>query len=480
MGAAALAVPGGTVFCSGRQQSSNQALPEKGRKEGTLPAYSHVFWTQSQQQIDGFGISGAFHQAHNLMSYPKSDVTKVLNLLFSQTSGAGFSIVRNIVGDGGSWGKETDGPTPSIEPREGVWDWTGDEDQIWFMNEAKARGCTRFMSTVWSPPAWMKTNRSVVNGGSLAVEKYQAFADYLSTYVRGYKQFHNIDIYAISPTNEPDWQTSYSSCVWTGEQLRDFLKYFLMPTFRPDNVTARVIIGEGSLWREDYFLPSLNDPVAVNGVDVVAAHAYGRTPESFPPLSERTGRFDTALKQKKPIWQTEVCAGVPNDTAIGDGLYWAKLMHRHLCENQVSAWCYWWGMSCYNNRSALVYMDLAEKNLTVAKRLFAIGNYSRFIRPGYFRVDAHANPVHGVYVSAYRDASSSQLVIVVINENSTSNEVGFHIGDFKASVTQPYRTSATEDLAPLPEIPIVNSVIQAKLLGNSINTFVVGGFVRTP
>jgi hypothetical protein len=77
MGTAALAVPGGTVFCPGGQQSSNQALPEKGRKEGTLPVYSHVFWTQSQQQIDGFGISGAFHQAHNLMSYPKSDVTRV-------------------------------------------------------------------------------------------------------------------------------------------------------------------------------------------------------------------------------------------------------------------------------------------------------------------------------------------------------------------------------------------------------------------
>ena len=57
-------------------------------------------------------------------------MSRVLDLLFSQTAGAGLSIVRNIVGDGGVWGKETDGPTPTIEPREGVWEWTGDEEQI--------------------------------------------------------------------------------------------------------------------------------------------------------------------------------------------------------------------------------------------------------------------------------------------------------------------------------------------------------------
>ncbi len=156
-----------------------------------------VDWTKAAQEIDGFGASAAFHMADNLMGFPDPQRAEVLDALFSDTKGAGLSIVRNFVGDGGSWGSSTNGPSPSIEPEEGTWNWTGDEDEIWFMREAAARGCTRYMSTVWSPPAWMKTNNNVV-GGRLRPDKYQAFAEYLSMYVRGYKEHHDIDIYAIS------------------------------------------------------------------------------------------------------------------------------------------------------------------------------------------------------------------------------------------------------------------------------------------
>ena len=115
--------------------------------------------------MDGFGASAAFHMAQNLRNFPESSRKDILDLLFSTTKGAGLSMVRNIVGDGGSWGTPLNGPTPSIEPAEGTWNWTGDEEQIWFMKEAAARGCTRSMSTVWSPPAWMKTNHNVIKGG---------------------------------------------------------------------------------------------------------------------------------------------------------------------------------------------------------------------------------------------------------------------------------------------------------------------------
>jgi glucuronoarabinoxylan endo-1,4-beta-xylanase len=132
-----------------------------------------VRWYATRQEIDGFGGSGAFHQAGHLMRYPEEARTAMLDLLFSRQGGIGLSIVRNIVGDGGAWGDEIDGPTPSIEPVEGVWNWSGDEEQIWLMREAARRGCTRFMSTVWSPPAWMKTNGSVIDGGELRTDTYR-------------------------------------------------------------------------------------------------------------------------------------------------------------------------------------------------------------------------------------------------------------------------------------------------------------------
>ena len=87
-----------------------------------------VDWEDERQVIEGFGGSGAFHQAANLMTFPARDQELILDLLFSQEKGVGLSIVRNIIGDGGDWGEKIDGPTPSIEPEEGVWNWSGDED----------------------------------------------------------------------------------------------------------------------------------------------------------------------------------------------------------------------------------------------------------------------------------------------------------------------------------------------------------------
>ena len=91
-----------------------------------------VDWNRTAQEIDGFGASGAFQMARNLMNFPEPQRTEVLDILFSQSNGAGLSMVRNIVGDGGTVG----GASPTFEPQEGVWDWTVDEDQIWLMKQA--------------------------------------------------------------------------------------------------------------------------------------------------------------------------------------------------------------------------------------------------------------------------------------------------------------------------------------------------------
>ena len=461
----------GTALTINRELTAGDGTPAlPDGHQDTRPVVVHVNRKGPQQEIQGFGVSAAFHQAHNLMSYPRADVSRVLDLLFSQTTGAGLSIVRNIVGDGGSWGEATDGPTPTIEPREGVWKWTGDEDQIWFMNEAKSRGCTRFISTVWSPPAWMKTNGDVAGGGALRKDKYQAFADYLSAYTRGYKKHHGIELYAISPANEPDFTAPYSSCRWTGEELRDFLKIYLRPTIKRNSVPVRVMIAEQSNWGEEYAIPALEDPVAVDAVDIVTAHAYAKSDE---PLSKRTGKLEQALRLGKPIWQTEVCSGEANETGIADALFWAKLVHLHLAENQVNAWCYWWAVSCYDNRSALIHMDLTNRRLVVAKRLFAIGNFSRFIRPGHLRIHVEPNPAPGIYISAYRNPTCREVCVVAINENASADQrVDIDLGEF-AGAAVPYRTSSTEDLARLPVVPVGHSTIKVALTCQSVTTFVV-------
>ncbi|WP_138418602.1 glycoside hydrolase [Aquibacillus sediminis] len=431
---------------------------------------STVYWNDVRQEIDGFGASGAFQQAQNLMEFPEEKREEILDLLFSTTDGAGFSIVRNKVGDGGLWGNEIDGPTPTIWPEEdGDFVWSGDEDQVWLMNQAKEYGVDKFISTVWSPPAWMKTNSQVKEGGKLEKEHYQDYADYLSAYIRGYKEHHDIEIDGISIQNEPDLTVGYSSARWTGEEFNDFIGGYLSPTFEEDEITADVILGEDSSFVEDPAIPVLQDPETRDDIDIVAAHAYndGRGAETT---------FPTAKKYDKRIWQTEVSNLGENDPTIEDGIYWAQLVHDHMTNAEVNAWLYWWFIAYKLDKGEpLINLDVENKEYYLNKRLFTIGNFSRFVRPGYNRIST-SDYEDGVDVSAYKDEETGEYAVVVINSNETFKTLdlnfdGFNSGLVTDSVT-PYRTSATENLKELDSINVDNGSVSSKLPPKSVTTFV--------
>lgn len=437
------------------------ALSLAGAGREALPTCT-VDWWAERQEIEGFGGSGAFHQAANLWAYPERERALILDLLFSREKGIGLSIVRNIIGDGGDWGAAIDGPTPSIQPEEGVWNWSGDEDQIWLMREAAARGCTRFVSTAWSPPAWMKTNNSVIQGGELRPDKYQAFAEYLANYVRGYREHHQLEIYAISPANEPDLTTDYSSCRWTGLQLRNFIKHHLAPTLKREGIDVKVMIPETMNFTESYALATLNDPEARDGVDIIGVHAYDFMALPFP----------VAKSHQKAIWQTEVSNIGFNDGTIDDGLKYAKLLHDHLTITEVNAWLFWW-LAAYKPGEALIHLDTDYQTFTAFKRLYTIGNYSRFVRPGDVRLEADRNPAPHIFVTAFKDKASGRFALVAINNGEKERVVRFALRDFPATgAVVPYRTSATEDLAKLAPVPVVDGSFTVALKGKSVTTFI--------
>jgi glucuronoarabinoxylan endo-1,4-beta-xylanase len=438
------------------------SMDAKSISKGTID------WSKTGQEIDGFGASGAFQVAKTLMNFPEPGRSEILDILFSPTKGAGLSIVRNIVGDGAAVG----GGSPTFEPQEGVYRWTGDEDQIWLMQEAGKRGATRYMSTVWSPPAWMKTNNSPV-GGRLRPDKYLAFAEYLSMYIRGYKEHFGIDLYAISLANEPDVTVRYSSCYWNGQEFHDFLK-FLIPVFERDKITAKVIVGELTGWSENPVLETLADSVTAARLDIVGVHAYHTADKDpFPPISQRSGTLVETLKHKKKIWETEVSNLGRNYPDIRDGIYWAKVIHTHVAENGTNAWLYWWAISSPGSGQGMTHPDSRTKTYTIDKRLYTMGNFSKFVRPGYFLVPMNSELMSGVLASAYKSEPDNKLVVVVINENTIARKLELTLTGVNATLAAPWRTSEKEDLVSLPELKIADNILKATLAPSSVTTFVV-------
>jgi glucuronoarabinoxylan endo-1,4-beta-xylanase len=417
-------------------------------------------WNNVHQTIDGFGASGAFQRATYLMNFPEPQRTAILDALFSQTAGAGLSIVRNIVGDGSTL---SDG-VPTIEPSLNNWVWTGDEGQIWLMEQAETYGATRFMSTVWSPPAWMKSNGSFI-GGSLSTSHYQNFANYLSRYIREYQSRFGVNIEIISLANEPCVSVSYSSCCWTGAQFRDFIKNNLIATFAADGVTAKVMIGEKDSWSETIANESLADATSAARVDLVGGHHY----------SGSIVAFSNAINHGKKVWETEVSYFSTNDSSITDGIKWAKEAHNFMVVD-TNAYLYWWFVTEKTDGEALVNINTSTHTYTLNKRLFTLGNYARFVRPDYVRIDATTNPVTNVYVTAYRDPATNQFAVVVINDNSTSQTIDLLPSGFSATTVTPYVTDSTRNLVQLAGVPLTGISLAAR----SVTTFVGTGIIATP
>jgi len=465
-----------------------------------------VDWSAERQVVDGFGGSFAFHKAGAIRRLGEPLTSRMLDMIFDDRAGIGLDIVRVMVGDGGLWGDQLyDGPTQTIEPQPGVfvWDQPGweqakanfDADQIWLMREAKARGVTTFMASVWSPPAWMKQNNSVVSSGAdgppnkIRPDMFQAYADYLAEYVLGYEREFGIRITHVSPTNEPEVTTGYSSSQWTAEELRVLVRDHLGPTFERRGVDAKIVLGEGVTFDERFALPAITDPEANGYVDVVAAHGYAGLVDEATRAAP--GAFANTRALDKTLWQTEYMnQGAPRDrlfvnNTISDGLRYANLIGNLFDETGLNAYFWWWPVA--NNGAdgsdliRLVNTGTPQSGnptengqFRIFKRYYTIGQYSRFLDPGARMIGATRTPAPGVSVTAYKDGAD--FTIVVVNNNAADVPIDVDlVGGFPlprhASVV-PYRTSASENMKKLPAIAARDRSFTATLRGRSVTTFV--------
>jgi hypothetical protein len=246
-----------------------------------------------------------------------------------------------------------------------------------------------------------------------------------------------------------------------------FLANNLASTFASNGVTAKVIAPEAADWdfvdtvAPPYPLPPgpyLHDtewtvPNALGRLDIAAGHIYGGHPEETFPWVRLAG---------KPIWQTEYsrnCSwslGGTEECPTGV-LSTAIAIHKGLTGAQISAWV-WFGLFHAwigdNEQGGLIGYDrVTGTTFAGSKMLYVLGNFSKFIRPGFVRIGATVSSAPAnFYVSAYKDPAMGQLVIVVINDNATGISTNFNVG-FPAVVT-PYTTSAGLNLAPGAEISL--------------------------
>ena len=203
------------------------------------------------------------------------------------------------------------------------------------------------------------------------------------------------------------------------------------------------------------------DSSAWSNVDIIGTHEYD-SQTAFPwPASD--------FPKDKEVWMTEMAGvkwwaeqGPTND--INDGVVVANWIHSALVTGEASAWLWWWYPGQGDNEGLL-----AQNGDT--KRHYTLGNFSKFVRPGYVRLNVSGTPPASVLLSAY--SGSNNVVVVAINSGTStvSVPIGIAGGSAPASCT-PWLTSANADLTSQPAVPVNGGSFTASLAGPSVTTFV--------
>jgi glucuronoarabinoxylan endo-1,4-beta-xylanase len=404
-----------------------------------------VTWTTTYQTMDGFGASSAFEGS--------SMTSANANTMFSATSGAGFSLLRTLIPS-----NCPDSPGSCATVNSGCAGGnTGD------MALAVAAGSgVRIFSSPWTPPASMKSNSSCTNGGSLNSGSYAAYATWLTNYVESVQTYASITPYAISVQNEPDQTTDYDSATWTAQNIHDFILNNLGPSFSTAGLTTKIIMPDSSLSRllGTYANTTMEDSAAAAYVGIVSDHDYDNAQVSYTTCA--------GCSTPRPQWMTEVSTLSGSfDPTMTSGLKWAQEIHNNMTLG-VTAWVFWTWQSSANPSQQLI----DESTGTVSQSLWAIGNWSKYVRPGWVRIDATASPVSGVYVTAFKEASSGNFAIVAVNQNSSSVNLSFSLAGFPsvASVT-PTVTSESVNLADQPGVSVSSAAFSYSLPATSVVTF---------
>jgi glucuronoarabinoxylan endo-1,4-beta-xylanase len=440
------------MYVTGSAVSTNPPITEFPTEPiSTVLSYASVSFDKEMQEIQGFGASGAFGTAKSIRNLPDAKREELLELLFDKDKGIGLTVIRNML-------------TPSIGQTDGVLDMSVDSDQGWLMQEGRKLGVQNIMTTCWTPPAWMKTNNSTI-GGSLAKEHYGDFAKYLADYIEAYKE-QGTDIDIISPCNEPDFEPTYDGCLWDSEDIADFVKNYLRPELDKRSLGTKILAAEEMSFRANKLSAFVSDSEAATALDIFGVHSYGTSKFSHLTELEATG---------KPIWMTEIMGYNSQDDSILDGLLWAKRIHQTIAQAGANEWNFWYLAHQYDGgNSAIMVLNKYEDDFTIPKRYYTIGNYSKFIRPGAYRVDSTLVPNSDVYISAYKN-TNGQEVIVAANGNVNTQTVDITLTGSDAESFEAYRTSETESLTYTDTIMTENgSHMTIELPPMSVTTYVSG------
>ncbi|MFN2285121.1 MAG: glycoside hydrolase family 30 protein, partial [Anaerolineae bacterium] len=398
------------------------------------------------QTIEGFG--GAFTEAAAVTLYkmPPEKQAEILKAYFDSQEGNGYTLCRTHINSCdfslGNYAYD------EVEGDVALTHFSIDHDRRALIPMIKAAmdvagDALKLFASPWSPPAWMKTNGEMNHGGKLKPEYRDAWARYYCRYIREYEK-EGVPIWGLSVQNEPLAIQTWDSCIYTGEEERDFVRDYLGPTLEREGLADVNLI----IWDHNRDLlyerakAVLDDPKAARYVWGTGFHWY------VADCFDNAQRVHDAYPDKHLLF-TEGCQeGGPHLGEWAVGERYARSM-----VNDLNRWTVGWvdwnlvldeigGPNHVGNYcSAPIIADTRTGEVFYQSSYDYIGHFSRYIRPGAQRIIAAAT-CDELETTAFLNPDG-QIAVVVLNRTEKDLPFAIKFGQQVAVTDSPAHSIQT-------------------------------------
>lgn len=377
------------------------------------------------QTIIGFG--GAFTESacYNLYRVSKEVREKALKLYFDPVDGIGYTLGRVSIH---SSDFSLNSYTYIQDGDKELKTFDISRDRIWVIPTIKdaeriAKQPIRLFASPWTPPAFMKDNKSMIRGGHLLEEFADSWARYYLRFIEEYRK-EQLTIWGVSVQNEPQAVQRWDSCIYSPEEEGNFVKNHLGPVLKNSSAKDVNIL----IWDHnrdiivDRIKPILSDPETAKYVWGTAFHWYvseafenvGKVHELFPDkgLLFTEGCIEDFSTHKYRWESGERYAR----NMIGDMLNfcqgyidWNLFLDNLGGPNHVNNVC-----------DAPIILDIFPEKIILETSYYYIGHISKFVKPGAKRIGLTKN-ADNLSSIAFKNPNG-EIVLVVMNDTNDKQE----------------------------------------------------------
>jgi glucosylceramidase len=264
-------------------------------------------------------------------------------------------------------------------------------------------------SSPWTPPGWMKSNKSML-GGNMQRRYMASYANYFVKFLRAYES-EGVLVNAITVQNEVDTDQDgrMPQCAWPMEYEADFVRQHLGPTFERNGIKTKIWIVDHNynLWGRA--IAELETPDVRKYTNAIAWHGYLGNPEWMM-------RVEAAYPEVEMYW-TEGGPDYTQPDYLTDWAKWSTMLLgilRNGCRSITG-----WNLALDERGkpnigpftcAGMVTIHSQTKEITRSGQHWALAHFSRFIRRGARRIESTGGG--DVAHAAFQNPDGSQILIL--------------------------------------------------------------------